>query len=474
MIESVGNWVLSLHGWVALALVFALPALECSVFVGFIFPGEIAAVLGGVLAFEGRIPLQGAIIAAVLGAVIGDSIGYFVGERWGRAMLHGSIGRIIKHHHFDRAEEYMRRRGGSAVFFGRFTAALRVTVPGLAGMSKLPYGTFLFFNATGAVVWGVGFVLLGYFAGAGWHHVEAVASRIGLALLALVLLGFLATRTLSRMKAKAGGGATEADVLAAIRPVAWIRRRLPGVAAWLARRVDRSSPSGARLTLLVSVLVAVAWIAVAIAQDVSAHREIVHLDPTFLSFVEEHRTSWATYMFRGVTWLGSTAVLVPVTIVVGGAYIARRRDAGPLVWLAITLGGAIVLYEVMKPAVGRARPDSGAWLASAGGFSFPSGHATAAIAFYGMLAVLLATGRSPRVKAAIWLGAAVIVALVAASRVYLGVHWMSDVLGGLAFGAAWLCLVLTIGIAWPLAGAGTIRPWRERRKAVRASPPSGG
>src|SRR5436190_23976832 len=86
--------ILSLHGWAAIALIFALPALEASAFVGFIFPGEIAILLGGVLAFEGQVPLWGAMAAAILGAFIGDAIGYAVGARWGRKLLHGSLGRL--------------------------------------------------------------------------------------------------------------------------------------------------------------------------------------------------------------------------------------------------------------------------------------------------------------------------------------------------------------------------------------------
>src|SRR5437773_4748808 len=99
--------ILALHGWVVLVVVFALPALESSAFVGFIFPGEIAVLLGGVLAFQHRAPLAAVIVAAVAGAIIGDSVGYLVGRRWGRRMLDGSIGRLVKREHLDRAERYL-------------------------------------------------------------------------------------------------------------------------------------------------------------------------------------------------------------------------------------------------------------------------------------------------------------------------------------------------------------------------------
>src|SRR5438093_1630983 len=159
MLAGITEWILSLNGWFALAIVFLVPALEASVFLGFLFPGEIAVILGGVLAFNGRVPLLAVIAAAVTGAIIGDSIGYFVGRRWGRQILR-SVGRrvpFLRHRideHLESAQAYLRRRGGAAVFFGRFTAAPRVMVPGLAGMAELPYGQFALYNAAGGLLRG--------------------------------------------------------------------------------------------------------------------------------------------------------------------------------------------------------------------------------------------------------------------------------------------------------------------------------
>src|SRR5215211_5463451 len=109
--------ILSLHGWAALSLVFLVPALEASAFVGILFPGEIAVILGGVLAFQGRIGLAAAIGAAVSGAVVGDSVGYAVGRRWGRPMLEASVGRLrlVSSQHLDRAERFLVQHGGKAV-----------------------------------------------------------------------------------------------------------------------------------------------------------------------------------------------------------------------------------------------------------------------------------------------------------------------------------------------------------------------
>ena len=190
--------ILALPPWVALLVVFALPALESSAFVGFVFPGEIALILGGVMASDGNIPLSAVVAAGIAGAIVGDSVGYTVGRRYGRRLLDGTVGRFVRSSHLDRAEAYLAARGGRAVFFGRFTAALRVMIPGLAGMSGLRYRSFLAYNVASGVLWGALSVMLGYLGGSSWRHAEHIASRVGLAVLVALVVtalgGFLLRR----------------------------------------------------------------------------------------------------------------------------------------------------------------------------------------------------------------------------------------------------------------------------------------
>jgi undecaprenyl-diphosphatase len=185
--------ILGLPPWLALALVFLLPALEASAFVGVVLPGEIGVILGGVLANQHKLPLTVVLIAAIAGAVIGDSIGYWVGKRYGETLLSKIPNRILKPEHVTRAEETIRNFGGKAVFLGRFTAALRALVPGMAGMSKLHYGRFLAWNFLGGLIWAAAFVILGYLAGSQYQRLEHYANLIGLALLVAIAV-FLVVR----------------------------------------------------------------------------------------------------------------------------------------------------------------------------------------------------------------------------------------------------------------------------------------
>ena len=445
MIASITDRILGLHGWGAVAAVFLLPALESSAFVGFIFPGEIAVLLGGVLAYQHKVSLPAVLVAAVAGAIVGDSVGYEIGKRWGRCMLHGTIGRIVKHEHLDRAEAYLAERGGKAVFFGRFTAALRVLIPGLAGMSGLRYRTFLAYNAAGGALWATGFVLAGYAAGSSWRRVEHVAGRASLVLLLLLVVGgavVIAARAIVRhQQGISAFGARQLER----PPLARIRARYRRQVDFVARRLQPAEARGLSLTLSLAVLVAAGWVFGAIAQDVIACDDAALLDRPVLDWFIAHREPWLTTTMNLLTALGSSGVLIPLVALAGGWWWRRRRTVRPLITLGVAYIGAELLFRIVKVLTDRQRPSAAVAFRHYSGLAFPSGHATLAAAVFGALAALTAAASSSwPAKVASWAAAVFITIVVGVSRLYLGAHWLTDVLGGWALGAMWLTAVLVI------------------------------
>jgi undecaprenyl-diphosphatase len=171
--------------WVVYLTVFALPFLEASVFLGFVFPGETAVVFGGVLASQGEVSLTTICLLAVVGAILGDAVGYAVGRRWGRALQATALGRKVGAERWRTTEAFLHRRGPAAVFFGRWTALLRAMVPSAAGMAHVPYRTFAVWNALGGTVWALTCALGGYAAGETVGH---YVSDIGWVVIALVVI----------------------------------------------------------------------------------------------------------------------------------------------------------------------------------------------------------------------------------------------------------------------------------------------
>ncbi len=463
--------ILHLDGWVALAVVFALPALESSAFLGFLFPGEVAVLLGGVLAFQGRVSLPAAIAAAVAGAIIGDSVGYEVGKHYGRRLLHGTVGRVVDHHHLDRAERYLAEKGGKAVFLGRFTAALRVMIPGMAGMAGMEYRTFAAYNIAGGVIWATGFVLLGYVGGSSYRRVESIAKRASLLLLLLVVViggTVLLARRIARNPERLQRAA---DRVANLSWVAAVRARYRRQLDFLIRRFRPRAALGLSLTASLGLVAVTGWIFGLVVQDVLSGDSVNPLDRPVLDFLVAHREPWLTTFASAVSALGSSAVLVPLLVVVA---LGRRWRAGswrPAALLGGGYGGAVIISTLIKVAVGRPRPPVASAVRHFSEFSFPSGHATQAIVAWGLLAAL-AAGATPSWtwKVAAWTAALFIAVSVGTTRLYLGAHWFTDVVGGFVLGALWLAAILTLVRAVPVLRSGLDRqpPGSARREIVPA------
>ena len=191
-------------GPVALLLIGALVFGETAVFLGFVIPGETAAVLGGVLASRGRVSLPLLIVVVVVAAVTGPMVGYEIGRHLGSRLIAARRMRAVAAG-MDRAEVILRRRGGLAVLLGRFVAILRALMPAVAGTTRMPYRTFLFYNVLGGIIWGVGYCLLGYVAGSAYAAIERAVGTGVAVVVAVVVVAAVATWAVRRRRREAAG-----------------------------------------------------------------------------------------------------------------------------------------------------------------------------------------------------------------------------------------------------------------------------
>jgi membrane-associated protein len=175
-------------------VVALLVFVEDALFIGFVLPGETAAVIGGVIASHGHVhyPLIAAVVVAA--AILGDTVGYEIGRNHG-PRIRKTMLLAKRRRRMDDAQAFLRRRGGAAVFLGRFIAFFRAVMPALAGTARMRYLRFLAFNASGGLVWGVGFTLLGYLAGNSYKSIEKTVGRgAALLVLAIVLIALVVWR----------------------------------------------------------------------------------------------------------------------------------------------------------------------------------------------------------------------------------------------------------------------------------------
>ncbi|MFD9124263.1 DedA family protein [Kitasatospora sp. NPDC059571] len=188
---AVTDWLHGLSGPVIYTVIAVLVFCEDAAFIGFLLPGETAVEFGGLLAHHGRISLWLLCTVVVAAAIAGDSVGYEIGRRFGPGILNL---RPLRRHRarVERAERLVRRRGPAAVFLGRFIAFFRAVMPALAGISRMPYRRFLLSNAVGGLISGVGYVLLGYYAGDAYSRAEGrVGHAAAIAITVAVVVGLL-------------------------------------------------------------------------------------------------------------------------------------------------------------------------------------------------------------------------------------------------------------------------------------------
>jgi membrane protein DedA with SNARE-associated domain len=186
--------LLGLPSWLVLVITGLVVFAEDALFVGFVLPGETVALLAGAAAKLGHVSLVGVLVVVILAAVVGDTVGYEVGRQLGPRIL--DLPLLQKRRaRLDSARAFLARRGGSAVFLGRWIAFFRAVMPALAGTVRMPYRRFLVFNAAGGLAWGGSVVLLGYAAGASYAQVEKVVGRdAAVVVLGVVVVGLIVWR----------------------------------------------------------------------------------------------------------------------------------------------------------------------------------------------------------------------------------------------------------------------------------------
>jgi len=179
-----------------------------------------------------------------------------------------------------------------------------------------------------------------------------------------------------------------------------------------------------------------------ITQNVVADWGFARLDPPVLRFMVSHRTGWLTGVFRTVTVLGSILFLWPVVALAGVVFRISGRGWLPGLALAASLAGAQILKSLVKALVGRPRPPAALSIGPFAGKSYPPGHVMQAFAVFVVLALLVWAGLHIHQRVAIAALTAAAVLAVGVSRIYLGVHWMTDVLGGLFLAGLWVSALI--------------------------------
>jgi undecaprenyl-diphosphatase len=435
-----------LVGTYGYVLLFALVGLESA---GIPLPGETALVTAAALAALGHLSIVGVIGTAAAAAVLGDNGGYWIGRTGGIALVHRH-GRLFRldEQKLERVHAFFERHGPKTVFIGRFIALLRTWAAVLAGAARMPYGSFMTYNALGGATWAVLFGGLGYAFG---HNLPALEHYIGQASLALALLvvlvavvALLARRFDLSREALWSGAQRLWGACCALPVFRRLSQRYPRAWAFVLARLTPGEFLGLHLTLGLLLSLAAIWLFGGITEDVIHHDPLTNFDLTLAAWLRAHSTPAGDRVAVAVSLVGSPVVMSTLAIAGAAAFALRRRRILLAVWTAAFAGGG-VLDWMLKEIIRRPRPVGASAFLHGASFSFPSGHAMGSLIGYGLLAYLLAVHGPVRRRArvAILVAAALLVLAIGFTRLYLGVHYFSDVVGGFAAGVVWLSVCVS-------------------------------
>jgi undecaprenyl-diphosphatase len=301
-------------------------------------------------------------------------------------------------------------------------------------------------------------------------------TMVFLLMLATVIAGMV-TAVMWRSSASTGRNAPSA--LGAARKAGRAIRRHPGRGTALARRLDPRAATGLALTIALAVIVGGGVLLGVLAYLVRGNGELVQLDESVANWGDRHASALSTDGLSAITHLGEPLVVVALALVLAVAETARTRSVWVVPFLLIVVAGNGVLTTTVKELVDRVRPALNP-IAETLGPSFPSGHSSWSAAFFAAAALLLTRGRPRPFRAAIAGIAAWLVVMVAGSRVLLDVHWLSDVIAGLALGFAWfsICAIAFGGrlleFGAPAEEAARVATRREVAVGPAASPAGSG
>ena len=386
-----GYWVIAVT-----AIVEGLPL------VGSIIPGQTIVILGGFFAKLGLLNLYVVMILAAIGAVAGDVIAFVRGRRsgldpitrWGKYFL-------IKESHIEKTRKVLDRHTGKALIFGRFNPFTRALMPYLAGASGIQIKKFWLYDTIGAVSWAILSVMIGYVFGASY---TVVAQSIGQFMTMGIVIGLLL-----------------------ISAYTFINNR-------------RHIFSKYDFHILV-VCIGALYIFFKTVQDVMvAHPFLSELDVSINLVMAQNNTPELTRLMVLVSDIFSPLTL-SIAAVGLGAWFIYKKYYHNLYVLVATLPAGLFLEYMLKLAVGRTRPIN--MIVNESGFSFPSGHAVAASIFFTLIIYFFSRYLKNIYSRELFLVAnALIIILVCFSRVYLNVHWFSDVVAGSMFGLFWTTFVI--------------------------------
>jgi undecaprenyl-diphosphatase len=440
--------------------------------IGVPIPGETALVTAAAFAGRGTMSIVGVMIAAFVGTVGGSATGYWLGLRGGPTIIH-RFGRALRLDppKLERAHAFFLRHGAKTVALGRFVAFVRSFIGIFAGISGMPARRFHVFNAVGGLIWTITFSAAGYFFG---RNLPRLIHDLGRVSLLFALLVALVTGIVYAWRWFGRNRTTLVETIdrrwrrltdsPRIGPLRESHPRL-----WEVMTARYIQSEYLTLHLVIGFLISLAAIGVfgVITEDVVEGSPLTRFDLAVATRLHESVGPGVINLLRTISALGSRAVMTLLLLSGGVLFAAARRPLDLIAWCAAFIGGSLLdaglRFVVHRSALPFADVVVADW-----GTGLTSAHVLGAVIGFGMLAhFLFVQSSSIRARATIVTATVAIVIAIAVSRLYLGRHYVSDEVAGLAAGLLWLSTCVSgLEIAQQRSREARIEAFKTRRSAA--------
>jgi membrane protein DedA with SNARE-associated domain/membrane-associated phospholipid phosphatase len=446
------------HPYVAEVLVFFITMLETLALVGAIFPGGIIMPAIGFLIGANVVPAGNTLLCAVIGAIIGDYLSYFIGiyfqdkihrmwpfTRWPKLLEQG--------------EKYFHVHGGKSVFIGRFVMVVRVVIPLIAGMLKLPFLRFSIAAIPSASLWAVGYMLPGILLGAlSLELPPKVAAEFTLWVFLTIIGLWLVIWIIQHFFKQIWRMIDRVSILL------WQYCKNHKTLCWITDiTADPRKPDNHQQMILLVMALVVFVLFLLVSYQVAIDGFITKLDNPVYYLLKSLRIPSIDYLAIVATLMGDNMMLAIATVLFLVWLLLKRYKYIAAHWFGIMVFGvgttalAKILIHLPRPNVIvnhfsttatkflTCLPSFGTILYERCSSSFPSSHTSLSLIFYGFLAVIIARESKKQDRFLPYVVSGILVVLIAISRLYLGMHWLSDILGGILLG---LFVVLLVTISY--------------------------
>jgi membrane protein DedA with SNARE-associated domain/membrane-associated phospholipid phosphatase len=432
LLQPLLDWV-ALHPHAAGIAVFVIALMESLIVLGLLIPGAVLLFGAGALMATGALPVVPTMLWTIAGAICGDLISFLLGHHY-----HQQLRVIWPFRRYpalvNRGVDFFCKHGGKSIFMARFIGPLRPVVPAIAGMMNMTLLRFLLVDIVASVLWAPAYILPGMVFGASLGLAAEVAGRLVVLLVTVVGLSLLSVwliHSLVRMLHPHASTLIE-------RILNWSRNH-PRIQPLAGSLLDPDHPEARGLAVLSGLFFITLWLLLLIVSQVYSGHFLHGIDQYVLHAMENLRTPWADQVMVFMTQLAGTGFLAIVLAASCAWLFLKGYPRAAWHWLGVYVCAGLLTWT-LKHTAQVERP-----LSFHEGYSFPSAHTSMSFVVYGFLALIVARELHYRHRWLPYSVAALLAGTIALSRLYLGVHWFSDVLAGATLGIFWVAL---IGIAY--------------------------